>query len=203
MAILRKWRLRWWLGVQLMRCLSQRLCRVLQCCRLMLRSDGLLFGRAHAIRDSRRLLWQRVGRTHDAVLLSRSHRSGRLLTALALAPASTIAATTHAITVASVPAIAAPTVAVAVTSTSAIAAPTVAIAVASASAIAASTVAVAVTSAFAITVILGELRGLDVQPGGVGDSARQYLGLRWHELWSADPVGSSRRGRHCGLCRVQ
>jgi hypothetical protein len=76
-------------------------------------------------------------------------------------------------------------------------------AIAVASAIAATTVAVAVTSASATTVILGELRGLDVQPGGVGDSARQYRGLRWHELWSADPVGSSRRGRHCGLCRVQ
>ena len=70
-------------------------------------------------------------------------------------------------------------------------------------AIAATTVAVAVTSASATTVILGELRGLDVQPGGVGNSARQYRGLRWHELWGADPVGSSRRGRHCGLCRVQ
>ena len=97
------------------------------------------------------------------------------------------------------PAIAPTAIAVA----SAIAATTVAVAVTSASAIAATTVAVAVTSASATTVILGELRGLDVQPGGVGDSARQYRGLRWHELWSADPVGSSRRGRHCGLCRVQ
>ena len=90
----------------------------------------------------------------------------------------------------------------------ALTAATIAIAVASASAIAATTVAITVASASAsaalalTTVVLGELRGLNVQPGGVGYSAWQR-GLRQRELRSADPVGASRRGRHCGLCGVQ